>query len=307
MKKFYTLALFILTSALSFGQAFTATYDFSSITASSTQGSTDPTPVPIVTGLTFGSFSAVNPTATAAQNSTGTARFSFNSQPLGATDQQDPYSSLTGSLNQNVYFQVTVTPAAGITYSLSGIRFKSQRSSTGVRTFSVRSSADNYAANLPASVTSSTASVQPGNIFFVVSDVNSATSNISEGNVIALANVNITTPVTIRVYGFNAEAVGGTFSIDDFAISGTVGTLSVKSNEISGLSIYPNPSKDGKLFITSDANENKSVVIFDLLGKQVLKTNASSEAINIASLRSGAYFVKITENGKTAIRKLLVQ
>ena len=114
---------------------------------------------------------------------------------------------------------------------------------------------------------------------------------------------------TVWVRWADVNAIGSDclLAIDNFTFRATSSTLSITKNEISGLSIYPNPSKDGKLFIISDANENKSVVIFDLLGKQVLKTNASSEAINIASLRSGAYFVKVTENGKTATRKLLVQ
>ena len=89
------------------------------------------------------------------------------------------------------------------------------------------------------------------------------------------------------------------------AVTPTV--LSNQKNEIAGLSIYPNPAKDGKVFITSDANDNKQVLMFDLLGKQVLKANVSSEAINVSTLASGAYFVKITENGKSATRKLLIQ
>lgn len=97
--------------------------------------------------------------------------------------------------------------------------------------------------------------------------------------------------------------------IDNLKISTTFSELlSInKFDAIPGFSIYPNPSKDGKLFITSYSNETKSVVIFDLLGKQVLNTKTSGEAINIAALTTGAYFVKVTENGKTATRKLLVQ
>lgn len=307
MKKIYTIVLVFVLCASTRAQVFNATYDFSAITSLSTQGTTDPTTVPTVPGLIFGSFSAINPTVPAANGSTGAGRFSFASQPVGATTGLDAYSSLTGAINTSVYYQVTITPNAGTEYTLSGIKFKSQRSGSGIRTFSVRSSIDNYAQNLPASVSSTTASVQTGNIFFVTSDANTTTSNVSEGNNVTVASPNLTTAITFRVYGWNAESTTGTFSIDDFIISGNVSTLSTKINAVQGLKIYPNPSKDGKLFITSDLNENISVTIFDLLGKQVLKTNVSSDAINISSLNSGAYFVKVTENGKTATRKLLVQ
>ena len=111
----------------------------------------------------------------------------------------------------------------------------------------------------------------------------------------------------IRWIDENAAGSDCALAIDNFRFKGTSSVLNNQKNQISGLSIYPNPAKDGKLFITSDANENKSVVIFDVLGKQVLKSNATNEAINISSLTSGAYFVKVTENGKTATRKLLVQ
>lgn len=305
MKKLYTLGLFILVSTFSFGQAFTATYDFASVTNAS--GLTDPTAVPTVAGMTFGSFTAVNPVSTTTNAST---RFSIQNQPLGATTGNNSFASLTGSIDAGTYFQVTITPNAGIAYNLDNITFVSQRSGTGIRTYVVRSNVDNYVANLPASISPANAelSVQPTNVFFRVND---ATETRQVGSTITLNGASFvgrTSPITFRFYGYNAEATGGTFSIDDVVISGAAGVpASVSKNEIAGLSIYPNPAKDGKLFITSDSNENKAVVIYDLLGKQVLKANMSTEAINIASLTSGAYFVKVTENNKTATRKLLVQ
>ena len=89
MKKFYTLS-FILLASLSSGQAFTATYDFSLVTTTSWQ--TDPFPVPVVAGLTFESFVAVNPSAT---NITGAGRSSFVDQPLGAVASDNVYINHT--------------------------------------------------------------------------------------------------------------------------------------------------------------------------------------------------------------------
>ncbi len=129
----------------------------------------------------------------------------------------------------------------------------------------------------------------------------SATINISSAPLLNNASL------WLRWADANAVGTDCMLAVDNFVFRATSSALSINKNEISGLSIYPNPARDGKLFITSNANENKSVVIFDLLGKQVLKTNTSSESINISSLTTGAYFVKVTENGKTATRKLLVQ
>lgn len=83
-------------------------------------------------------------------------------------------------------------------------------------------------------------------------------------------------------------------------------TLSNKDFAISGLKVYPNPVTNGKFFISTDSNVEKTVVIFDVLGKQVVNTKAL-ETVNVSNLKSGVYIVKITEEGKTATRKLVIK
>jgi hypothetical protein len=75
---------------------------------------------------------------------------------------------------------------------------------------------------------------------------------------------------------------------------------------ISGLNIYPNPAKNF-LNITSSSLEAKTVAIYNVLGAQVLTANVTNAPINIASLSKGVYVVKVTEEGKTATRKLVIQ
>lgn len=96
-------------------------------------------------------------------------------------------------------------------------------------------------------------------------------------------------------------------TIDELRIATTVSDLlSVKENNISGLNVYPNPANDF-LHITTTANAMKTVAIYDLVGKQVLNTTTSNEVINVSSLNAGIYLVKITEEGKTATRKLVIR
>lgn len=305
MKKLYILSLTLLAGAMSYGQAFTATYDFASVTT--TSGTTDPTPVPTAPGVTFGSFSVVNPNLPGTvTGSSGAGRFSFPNQPLGATTGVDTYATLTGSVNTAVYYQVVLTPAAGQGLSISSLTFRSQRSGTGVRTYVVRSSVDNFATNLPASIVANdNVNIQSGNVFFWTLDAFTQGVN---GNTVTLGSgfTNLTAPVTFRIYGYNAEANGGNFSIDDVAFTGATSTLGVKDNAIAGLKVYPNPVTGGKFFISSEANTEKAVVIFDVLGKQVLNTTAT-ESVNVSNLKGGVYIVKITEDGKTATRKLVIK
>ncbi len=84
-------------------------------------------------------------------------------------------------------------------------------------------------------------------------------------------------------------------------------TASLADNNINGLTMYPNPLKGNTLFLTSTANAAMSVQIFDLLGKEVLKSNVMNNTVNVSGLNAGVYMVKVTEEGKTATRKLVIQ
>lgn len=306
MKKLYTL-FFISLASISFAQVFTATYDFA--LASATTGATDPTPVPVVAGLTLGNFSAVNATTPPTSGTAGAGRFAFANQPVGAANGINDYSSYTSALSPTTYYQVTITPTSGTAYNLTGITFKVARSTTGVRNYSVRSSVDSYATNLPASINPANASLEvvTGNIFFYNTDNNTA----QVGSTITLSGpsfTNLTGPTTLRFYGWNAEASGGNFSIDDVVISGEIATMSSSSfNAIDGLTMYPNPLKGDTLFFTSTANADKSVQIFDILGKEVLNSKVINNIMNVSGLSAGVYLVKITEEGKTATKKLVIE
>lgn len=83
--------------------------------------------------------------------------------------------------------------------------------------------------------------------------------------------------------------------------------LSTSQNAIAGLDIYPNPVTNGVLNINTTANDAKNVVVYDVLGKQVVNTTISGSTVNVANLKNGVYIVKITENGKTATRKLVIR
>ncbi len=84
-------------------------------------------------------------------------------------------------------------------------------------------------------------------------------------------------------------------------------TLSKPEFNINGLKVYPNPVTDGNLYITSNSSSAKTVAVYDILGKQVLNSKTSNNAVNVSSLKGGAYIVRITEDGNTDTRKLIIQ
>jgi hypothetical protein len=210
MKKSLLILLFALgLGYLGWGQSFSGTYPFTNVTTSS--GTTDPTTVPTATGVTFGSFSATGTPA----NPNAASRFSFTDWALDGS-----VPNLTGVINTAEYYSVTIAPASGYTLDISSITFTIQRSGTGIRQYSVRSSLDSYTNNLPASISpaNATLSVVATNVF-QITDIATA----QNGSTITLVSgfTNLASAVTFRFYGWNAEANGGTFSIDNVVISGS--------------------------------------------------------------------------------------
>jgi hypothetical protein len=91
-----------------------------------------------------------------------------------------------------------------------------------------------------------------------------------------------------------------------FATSLLMGQTSV-DGEIPGLNMYPNPVSDGTLNIRTPQAKTKQITVFDVFGAPVLQTNLSGEQLNVSSLPAGVYVIRITEERKTATRKLIVK
>lgn len=83
-------------------------------------------------------------------------------------------------------------------------------------------------------------------------------------------------------------------------------TLSVESNFMDNLSIYPNPVSNGIVNIETALNGSVEVEIFNLLGKQVISTEISNGSLNVTALQSGVYLMKINQNGNSVTKKLIV-
>ena len=146
-----------------------------------------------------------------------------------------------------------------------------------------------------------------------------ATAAATDGNLSANqssigATVNISaTPclnggtLWLRWVDANATGADCLLAIDNFIFKATSSILTNKFSSINGLNIYPNPVSGSTLNIETTANGSKAVAIFDVLGKQVLNVSTDSTTVNVGNLNAGVYIVKITEEGKTATRKLVVR
>ena len=198
IKKILSIA-FVCAGLMAHSQSFTLTYPFSAVTAST--GVIDPTPTPTAVGITSGSFTAVG---TPSSNPNAGGRFSFVGWPTGSltgTVSTDVYANMTGSINPNEYYEIILTPVNGYTIALNTMSFGVRRSGTGIRSYAVRTSADGYTNNLPASVlTNTNLSVVGTNEFFWNFDA-TATSADQSGSTINFFGATITSSVSLR-FGF---------------------------------------------------------------------------------------------------------
>jgi endonuclease I len=83
------------------------------------------------------------------------------------------------------------------------------------------------------------------------------------------------------------------------------GTLSISKNDMSQFTFYPNPAEGNSLFFKT--TETVTVQIFTILGKQILsqKIDESTSQMDITSLKSGIYLVKISSSKISITKKLI--
>jgi len=107
----------------------------------------------------------------------------------------------------------------------------------------------------------------------------------------------------VRTYSQNNTS-GGFIYYDNLSLVDN-GVAGLNDNTIEGLQIFPNPLTDNILNITTANNADMDVVIYDMVGKQVVNTKVVNGTVDTANLTAGLYIVKVTEEGKTATKKLI--
>lgn len=236
--------------------------------------------------------------------------------PFTTTTTGTVYSSFMINVTDmvNVTTDLTETYFAGLTNALKeyNARLFIKKNGTQYQLgFDSASTTTNYDATLR----------NVGEVVFVVMGYDFGTNTLNAWFNPNLTSFNASTPASLTNTPATAFTDFGGFilrqdgssntpsiTFDELRISETTtGLLSIAQNSITGLKIYPNPVSNGKLFIETAANSERTVAIFDILGKQVVNTTSSQNEINVSKLNAGVYIVKITEEGKTATRKLVIK
>ena len=82
-------------------------------------------------------------------------------------------------------------------------------------------------------------------------------------------------------------------------------TAGISDSTLNSVKMYPNPA-NGVIYFSSASNEVLEVAIYDLLGKQVLRSNRVQSQLNISNLNPGIYFVNMTIGHYNTTNKLVV-
>jgi hypothetical protein len=280
MKKLYTL-LFVALTSLTFGQTTITQWNFN---ADSNVATTGTGTISLIGNVTSSYATGNDPV-------TGTTDKALNLAAFPADGTLSGTAGLKAAVNTTGYSGITVS------YDRKG-------SNTASKWEQFEYTIDGTAWVVLGNNGGSTTNVGATTVWPTTTYTLPATANNNAN--FAVRMVSIFAPTTSAYAPISTTyGVGGTWRFDNLTVKGT--TLGVNQNSISGLNVYPNPVTNGTLYINTDANAERTVSVFDVLGKQVLKVTTSNSAINVANLNAGVYIVKVTEEGKTATRKLVIR
>lgn len=107
---------------------------------------------------------------------------------------------------------------------------------------------------------------------------------------------------------------GDTGTLNSWSIdlcSTTITNLSTEEFSLSGLSIFPNPN-NGQFTIKFNNAKDVKLEVYDVRGRAVLSEDYNvsgqfNETINLGSVQSGMYLLKVNNGGKIITKKIIVE
>ena len=112
-------------------------------------------------------------------------------------------------------------------------------------------------------------------------------------------------PNTAEIYfDFNAPVITNTFETEFVAQS-----LSVDEYSTDDFALYPNPASSiVNIKLKNPSSGNTSVEIIDVQGKTVIQNTINETLqLNVKNIEAGLYFVKLKQNSKQTIKKLIIE
>lgn len=122
-------------------------------------------------------------------------------------------------------------------------------------------------------------------------------------------DINLPGEITLilRLYGATGNQQ---ITLDDLEWEGFTESLSITAavEREHTVKIFPNPTATGFVKISSVNPSIITVEVFDVLAKSVIKqTTLKNETLDISRLKTGVYILKITQDGGTTTKKLIIE
>ena len=139
--------------------------------------------------------------------------------------------------------------------------------------------------------------------------------NSNTNNEQLIVNATSTNTYYLRVYGYNgvfsstdSYLINVATSASNFRTTG----LEKAENEISEITLFPNPSNDKvNINFISTAENNLTITVFDVSGRQIISQQATAIegqnnlGLDVSQLQTGFYFVQV-DNGSMRQQNRLV-
>lgn len=112
----------------------------------------------------------------------------------------------------------------------------------------------------------------------------------------------------LNFYGTNFANTGGTYHIDDVSVTELPPPLTIASDKMNALALFPNPAQNFFVVGGLDAG-NCMLTLSDLSGKTIRRNtvNAANNLVDVSLLESGVYFVTLERENSQIVKKLVVQ
>ncbi|QNH63611.1 T9SS type A sorting domain-containing protein [Hymenobacter sediminicola] len=188
------------------------------------------------------------------------------------------------SRDANDYFEFTFAPASGYAAALQSIVLDERRSNTGIRLWEIRSSLDGYTTTIDRVVS------VPDN------DLVRTDQTITLGSAFAT----VQSPITFRIYGYDSEAAGGTWFVDNVKL---FGTLSAASTAPFISSITPTSGPTGTVVTINGGNLTGVTGVFfgSTAATAVAVVSATQLTATVdTNTPTGAQTVSVTDGTNTA-------
>ena len=235
-----------------------------------------------------------------------------NSAPVAVTRIISVFGTNNGGGNGSTFAAsvYAISATGGYQIIVAGADVSSAPDVTSTQTSSVLATGTTvlivvkYTPNAAASGGISKFWINPAAASFGATEPTPTFDLVNNGTIYEVAGCTLKTGLNMVNADLDELRIGSTWA----EVTPSSSSLGIEQNSISGLTIYPNPVKNGEFSISKQSNGVKSVQIFDVLGKQVYSKNIlADEKIKTSNLGAGMYILSVEENGKTATRKLIIE